>query len=235
MIIPTDSTDHHHVIRYLRQGHVDGVLLISSHEHDPLPRQVHELGIPAVRLGPARLGRSPASYVDVDQRLGARLAAEHLLARGCRRLATISGPLDIPSGQDRLDGFRSYLANRGFADVPPIEGDFTRAGGEECARRLLAAAPRHRRPVRGQRPDGRGRRCARCRTSAAGCREDVAVVGFDDSSAALDCRPLLTTVRQPVEEMAAEMAEVLMARLRDPQWIARTVIFNPTLVVRASS
>src|ERR1700753_1390752 len=37
VIIPTDSTDHHQVIRYLRQGHVDGVLLISSHEQDPIP------------------------------------------------------------------------------------------------------------------------------------------------------------------------------------------------------
>ncbi|GAA3346452.1 hypothetical protein GCM10020358_57510 [Amorphoplanes nipponensis] len=168
MIIPTDSTDHHHVIRYLRQGHVDGVLLISSHEADPLPRQLHELGIPAVISGPARVpaGRQ---LVDVDQRLGARLAAEHLLGRGCRRLATISGPLDIPSGSDRLDGFRSYLAGRGIPDVPAVEGDFTRHGGEECARRLPHRASRHRRAVRGQRPDGRGARCGPCRTWAGGC------------------------------------------------------------------
>ena len=214
VIIPTDSTDHHHVIRYLRQGHVDGVLLISSHEQDPLPRQVHELGIPAVvSARPAQ--PIAASFVDVDQRLGARLAADHLLARGCRRLATISGPLDIPSGLDRLDGFRSYLANRGFSDVPTIEGDFTRAGGEECARRLLAS-----------HPDIDGLFVASDLMSEGALRavqdlgrrvpEDVAVVGFDDSSAALDCRPLLTTIRQPVEEMAAEMAEVLMAHIAAP-------------------
>src|SRR3954471_20176816 len=113
VIIPTDSTDHHHVIRYLRQGHVDGVLLISSHEQDPLPRQVHELGIPAV-VSARPASPIAASFVDVDQRLGARLAAEHLLSRGCRNLATITGPLDMPSSQDRLDGFRSYLANRGM-------------------------------------------------------------------------------------------------------------------------
>src|SRR5689334_9344714 len=137
VIIPTDSADHHHVLRYLRQGHVDGVLLISSHERDPLPRQVHDLGIPAV-VSARPAAPLAASFVDVDQRLGARLAAEHLLARGCRTLATISGPLDIPSGLDRLEGFRAYLRNR---NVPAIEGDFTRAGGEECARRLLADHP----------------------------------------------------------------------------------------------
>jgi DNA-binding LacI/PurR family transcriptional regulator len=65
--------------------------------------------------------------------------------------------------------------------------------------------------------------------------EDVAVVGFDDSSAALDCRPLLTTVRQPVEEMAAEMAEVLMAHIAAPGRLPRSVTFQPTLVIRDSA
>jgi DNA-binding LacI/PurR family transcriptional regulator len=233
VIIPTDSSDHHHVIRYLRQGHVDGVLLISSHEQDPLPRQVYDLGIPAVvSARPAQ--PVPASFVDVDQRYGARLAADRLLARGCRRPATFSGPLDIPSGLDRLDGFRSYLTGLGFADVPTIEGDFTRAGGEECARRLLA---RH--------PDVDGLFVASDLMAEGALRavqdlgrrvpDDVAVVGFDDSSAAMDCRPLLTTVRQPVEEMAAEMAEVLMAHIASPARLPRSVIFQPTLVVRDSA
>jgi DNA-binding LacI/PurR family transcriptional regulator len=65
--------------------------------------------------------------------------------------------------------------------------------------------------------------------------DDVAVVGFDDSSAALDCRPLLTTVRQPVEEMAAEMAELLLAHIAAPGRLPRSVIFQPTLVVRESA
>jgi DNA-binding LacI/PurR family transcriptional regulator len=233
VIIPTDSTDHHQVIRYLRQGHVDGVLLISSHEQDPLPRQVHELGIPAVV---AARPASPiaASFVDVDQRLGARLAAEHLLGRGCRHLATITGPLDMPSGQDRFDGFRSYLANRGFSEVPHLAGDFTRAGGEDAARRLLRA-----------HPEIDGLFVASDLMSEGALRavqdlgrrvpEDIAVVGFDDSSAALDCRPLLTTVRQPVEEMAAEMAEVLMAHIATPGRLPRSVTFQPTLVIRDSA
>jgi DNA-binding LacI/PurR family transcriptional regulator len=233
VIIPTDSADHHQVVRYLRQGHVDGVLLISSHAQDPLPRQVHELGIPAV-VSARPASPIAASFVDVDQRLGARLAAEHLLSRGCRNLATITGPLDMPSGQDRFDGFRSYLANRGFGDVPYLEGDFTRAGGEETARRLLQ-----------QHPEIDGLFVASDLMSEGALRavqdlgrrvpEDVAVVGFDDSSAALDCRPLLTTIRQPVEEMAAEMAEVLMAHIASPGRLPRSVTFQPTLVIRDSA
>ncbi|WP_236028451.1 LacI family DNA-binding transcriptional regulator [Paractinoplanes lichenicola] len=230
VVIPTDSTDHHQVIRYLRQGHVDGVLLISSHEQDTLPRQVHELGIPAV-VSARPTSPIAVSYVDVDQRLGARLAADRLLSLGRTRLATISGPLDIPSGLDRLEGFRAHLAGR---EVPAVEGDFTRAGGETAARRLLAQHPR----IDGlfvandlmaegalRAVQDLGRRVP----------DDIAVVGFDDSSAALDCRPLLTTVRQPVEEMAAEMAEVLMAHIASPGRLPRSVTFQPTLVIRESA
>jgi DNA-binding LacI/PurR family transcriptional regulator len=65
--------------------------------------------------------------------------------------------------------------------------------------------------------------------------EDVAVVGFDDSAPALTCRPQLTTVRQPVEEMAARMAEELLAEVEKPGQRPRSVIFEPELVVRASA
>jgi DNA-binding LacI/PurR family transcriptional regulator len=233
VVIPTDSTDHHQVVRYLRQGHVDGVLLISSHEQDTLPRQVHDLGIPAVV---AARPTSPiaVSYVDVDQRLGAQLAAQHLLNRGCQTLATISGPLDIPSGLDRLNGFRDFLTSRGVSSIPAIEGDFTRAGGESAARELLATHPgidglfvandlMAEGALRAMQDLGRR------------VPDDIAVVGFDDSSAALDCRPLLTTVRQPVEEMAAEMAEVLMAHIASPGRLPRSVTFQPSLVIRDSA
>ncbi len=64
---------------------------------------------------------------------------------------------------------------------------------------------------------------------------DVIVVGFDDSSAALASRPPLTTVRQPVEEMAAEMARMLLTQLDDPERRASSVIFAPTLVKRLSA
>lgn len=65
--------------------------------------------------------------------------------------------------------------------------------------------------------------------------EDVAVIGFDDSSAASACRPPLTTVRQPVEAMAAEMARLLIDRLSSPDRAASSVIFEPSLVVRESA
>ncbi|MDQ1646413.1 MAG: hypothetical protein QOJ50_2597 [Cryptosporangiaceae bacterium] len=233
VIIPADAAAQQQVVGYLRQGHVDGVLLISSHHTDPLPQQVSGLAIPVViSARPAQ--RIPASYVDIDQGLGASLAAEHLYARGARRRATITGPLDTAAGHDRLDGFRKTLATHGIADVPYVESDFTRAGGEDAARDLLAAHPgldglfvANDLMASGalQVLQDLGRRVP----------DDVAVVGFDDSSAALACRPLLTTIRQPVEEMAGEMARLLLAHIREPDRLPRSVIFQPTLVVRQSA
>jgi DNA-binding LacI/PurR family transcriptional regulator len=65
--------------------------------------------------------------------------------------------------------------------------------------------------------------------------EDVAVVGFDDSSAALACEPPLTTVRQPVEDMAAEMARLLLRQIDNPETPTSTAIFDPTMVHRESA
>jgi DNA-binding LacI/PurR family transcriptional regulator len=64
---------------------------------------------------------------------------------------------------------------------------------------------------------------------------DVAVVGFDDSSAALAARPALTTVRHPLEDMAAEAAKMLLARVEEPASRVSSVIYEPTLVRRQSA
>jgi DNA-binding LacI/PurR family transcriptional regulator len=63
----------------------------------------------------------------------------------------------------------------------------------------------------------------------------MAVVGFDDSSAALSCDPPLTTVRQAVESMAAQAAELLLEQIAAPEVTVQSRVFQPTLVVRESA
>ncbi|BFP50686.1 LacI family DNA-binding transcriptional regulator [Streptomyces griseus] len=221
------------VVAYLRQGSADGALVVSTHAEDPLPALIADAGLAAVLYArPAR--PVPVSYVDLAHQDGARLAAEHLLGRGCRRIATISGPLDVPAGQARLTGFRDTMARHGHPYVPTVEGQFTQESGEAAMERLLA-----------EHPDLDGVFAANDLMALGAChvlREhgrsvpgDVAVVGFDDSSAALACRPPLTTVRQPVEGMAAEMTRLLLDRLARPDGPVTSVIFEPELVVRGSA
>ncbi|MFF2847210.1 LacI family DNA-binding transcriptional regulator [Streptomyces sp. NPDC058001] len=232
MFAETDET-RDQVVSYLRQGNADGALIVSTHAEDPLPALVAEAGIPAVLFArPAT--PVPISFVDVAHQDGARLAAEHLLARGRRRVATITGPLDVLAGQDRLAGFRDAMARRGHAYVRVAEGGFTLASGEDAMRRLLAEHPDLDGVFAANDLMAQGA-CLVLREQGRRIPDDVAVVGFDDSSAATACRPPLTTVRQPVEDMAAAMARLLHERLTGVHTEATSVIFEPELVVRNSS
>ncbi|MEV8329966.1 LacI family DNA-binding transcriptional regulator [Streptomyces niveus] len=221
------------VVSYLRQGSADGALVVSTHAEDPLPALITDAGLPAVLYArPARPVR--ISYVDLAHQDGARLAAEHLLARGCRRIATIAGPLDVPAGQDRLTGFRDTMARHGHPYVPVAGGEFTEESGAAAMELLLT-----------EQPDLDGVFAANDLMAVGACRvlrergrrvpDDVAVIGFDDSRAAASCRPPLTTVRQPVEDMAAEMSRLLLDRLSRPDRPVTSVIFEPTLILRASA
>ncbi|MER5276711.1 LacI family DNA-binding transcriptional regulator [Streptomyces sp. NPDC002809] len=221
------------VVSFLRQGSADGALVVSTHAEDPLPGLLTEAGLPAVLYArPARPVR--ISYVDLAHQDGARLAAEHLLTRGCRRIATITGPLDVPAGQERLAGFRDTMAQHGHPYIPIAEGQFTQESGEAAMERLLVEHPDLDAVFAANDLMAMGA-CHVLREHGRRVPEDVAVIGFDDSSAASACRPPLTTVRQPVEAMAAEMARLLIDRLSKPDGATTSVIFEPALVVRDSA
>ncbi|MFI8004764.1 LacI family DNA-binding transcriptional regulator [Streptomyces sp. NPDC086010] len=221
------------VVAYLRQGSADGALVVSTHAQDPLPGLIADAGLSAVLYArPARpVGMS---YVDLAHREGAELATEHLLARGCRRIAAISGPLNVLAAQERLAGFRETMERHGHASAPAVEGQFTQESGEAAMERLLAEHPDLDGVFAGNDLIATGA-CHVLRDHGRRVPEDVAVIGFDDSSAAVACRPPLTTVRQPVEDMAAEMAGLLLDRLAAPDRPVTSVVFEPVLVVRDSA
>jgi DNA-binding LacI/PurR family transcriptional regulator len=221
------------LMSHLRQGDIDGVMLISMYANDPLPRMLTDAHAAAVLFARPAVPL-PISFVDVAQQTGAALAADRLVGRGCRHVVTISGPAGTPGGQDRLSGFRDAMARHGHAYVPAAEGNFTQDGGETAMARLLDA-----------HPDLDGVFAANdlmalgaihvLRDLGRRVPDDVAVIGFDDSRAALAARPQLSTVRQPVEDMAAEMARMLLARIEDPSQPVTSTIFEPALVLRASA
>ncbi|MFJ9543376.1 LacI family DNA-binding transcriptional regulator [Streptomyces sp. NPDC101225] len=221
------------VLTYLRQGRADGALVVSTHAGDPLPALLADARLPAVLF--ARPSRPvPLSHVDLAHRDGARLAAEHLLARGCRQPATVCGPLDVPASQERLAGFRDTLARHGHPEVPVAEGGFTLDSGIAAMAELLERRPGTDGVFAANDLMAQGA-CQVLRERGRRVPEDVAVVGFDDSSIAVTCRPRLTTVRQPVEEMAAEMARLLDEHIRGVRTDPASVVFEPELVVRESA
>lgn len=234
VLIQIDSAAaRNELLARLRQGETDGVALVSVWPDDPLPQLLADSGLPAVLFTRAE-GQVPVSFVDVAHRRGAELAAGHLLARGCRNVATVAGPAHLPAGHDRLAGFRDAMARRGHRRVPSAEGDFTLAGGVRATRQLLTVDPAVDGIFAANDLMAQGALLV-LEELGLDVPGDVAVVGFDDSSVALACRPPLTTVRRPVEDMAAEMARLLLTLIDDPGHAPTSVIFEPELVVRQST
>ncbi|WP_030681931.1 LacI family DNA-binding transcriptional regulator [Streptomyces sp. NRRL B-1347] len=227
--------------QYLSAHRVDGVLLVSVHADDPLPDLLQQLEIPAVISG-RRRADEPLASVDSDNFAGARAAVTHLLARGRRRIATITGRLDVYGAQRRLDGYRDALAEAGYEpdEALTAPADFTEEGGRRAMADLLARRPDLDAVFAASDVMAAGARQV-LRRAGRRIPDDVALVGFDDSAIARHMDPPLTSVRQPIVEMGRVMTDVLLAEIADPRpaaarRLARQQIVLPTdLVHRASS
>ncbi|MDP9796890.1 DNA-binding LacI/PurR family transcriptional regulator [Catenuloplanes nepalensis] len=230
-----ERVEHH-----LTNQHVDGVLLLSLHDSDPLPTLLEQRNLPAVLGGrPARMlqpGAQAAYFVDVDNAGGARLATEYLIAGGRQRVATIAGPQDMGVGVARLAGYREAVRLSGR---PPAEdliayGDFSEGSGTAAMRRLLELAP----DLDAVFVASDLMACGALRALREAGRRvpaDVAVVGFEDSPIARQADPPLTTVYQPVEEMGRQMARLLVARIRHEPMERPYVLLDTHMVPRASA
>lgn len=220
--------------RQVHSGHLDGVIVASSRMDDGLIPALLEDEVPFIMVGRHSDGR--ASYVDVDNVGGSRMAVEHLIRLGHRRIATISGPLSMASGEDRLTGYRQALAAHRIPVEEELiaEGDFTEGSGTMGMQRLLPASPTAVFVASDTMAVG-----ALKALREAGLRvpDDVALVGFDDIPIAAALEPALTTVRQPIERLGSMAAELLLHALEHPpgtQAPADRMILPAKLIVRDS-
>ncbi len=217
------------VDHFLAQG-VDGVAVVA-----PSSGTVDAVGdvrvpVPVVLVSSGRKGAGLPT-VAVDQVLGGRLATEHLLATGRRRVAHVAGPQEWYDARDRLRGWREALQDAGLAVPEHVVAGWSASGGYAAGLDL----------VRGGLPDAvfaANDQLALGLLAAfaeAGVRvpEDVAVVGFDDEPGTAFYAPPLTTVRQDFDELGRRAVQVLADALGGSA-PSRTPI-APELVVRRSS
>nr|WP_269205249.1 substrate-binding domain-containing protein [Motilibacter aurantiacus] len=235
-VLDEAAQDAEAYVRRARQLSLAGVVVMGVDPAQPCVRGLIDSDVPVVLVDIDRRGPRTVRLTS-DNVGGAALAARHLHALGRRRLACISGPLDLPTSEDRLRGFRDELAGLGH-DLPGelvAAGDFFHDGGAEAMRGLLALP---------ERPDGvfgcsdlmaLGAMSA---IGDAGLRvpDDIAVVGFDDVPAAAYARPRLTTVRQDVPAFSAAAAEQVLALAASPpdEEPEGAVVLETSLVVRES-
>ena len=226
--------DNARATRYLRNGHVDGAVVVSHHQDDSLDGALADSHLPHVFVGRPLDGDRAVRHVDLDNVLGGRLATEHLVLAGRRRIATIAGPQDMAAGLDRLAGWSTVLRDAGLPDDAVTVGDFTVAGGAAAATQLL---DRH--------PDVDAIFAASdlMAVGAMGVLAergltvpgDVALVGYDNLGVAESTTPPLTTVTNPVVAMARRAGELLLDQLAGRPVPTDPVIFPPELVVRQSA
>ncbi|WP_328339065.1 LacI family DNA-binding transcriptional regulator [Streptomyces violaceus] len=241
LIFAGSDRERRRLAQYLAAHRVDGVLLVSVHADDPLPDLLAQLEIPAVISGPRSAAETLAS-VDSDNYGGARQAVEHLLSGGRRRIAHITGRLDVYGAQRRIDGYRDALSDAGHeADEALIEaGDFTEEGGRRAMAALLERRPTLDAVFAASDVTAAGARQA-LREAGRRIPDDVALVGYDDSAIARHMDPPLTSVRQPIEEMGHRMIDLLLMEIADRRPSAsrglerRQMVLATELVSRSSS
>lgn len=216
----------------LYSGLVDGVIVASMLMGDSLIKTMQEKTLPFVLVG-----RHPSNngvrYVDVDNRAAARDAVLHLVRLGCRRVATVTGPLDLVSGSDRYEGYQDALREKGLTLLPDLvaEGDYTDDGGYFGMQQLLT----HKPDAVFIHSDTMAVGALRA-IKEAGLRvpQDIAVIGFDDMPFATHANPPLTTVRQPIQRTGMAAAEMLIELIQHPESAPRRVILPTELVIRSS-
>ena len=231
MTIAGSQAERKRVSRYVTSGHVDGALLVSTHLGNPLLDELRGRGVPVVVCGRPLGHERDLAYVAADDRDGARKMVQYLVSQGRRKIGMITGPLDTPGGVDRLAGYQDVLGDRA-TDRLVVTGDYVQDSGEAAMLRLLDQAPDLDAVFVASDLMAAGALNA-LRRAGRVVPDDVAVGGFDDSSIATTLQPALTTIRQPLARISAEMVRLLLDLIAGEAPAA--VILPTELVIRASA
>ena len=216
----------------IQMARVDGFIISDIAYDDARVAYLLAAGMPFVTFGRINGGAFPS--VDIDGRLGLRLVVEHLLALGHRRIALLNWPAGMRIGDNRTQGYWEALVAAGITPHDEWIGR-TRNTLDEA---LLAT-----RQLLAQRPQPTAIVCANDvmalgvvrSLEQAGLRlgDDIAVAGYDDTPVAELLG--LTSVRQPIDIAAATIIDLLIGEIGGSSAAQRSVLLEPSLVVRASS
>lgn len=220
--------------RLRRSNKLGGWLIADDRVPDEVLSHLVRDGTPFIVLnrdmGP--LGMASAS---VDNAAGARLAVEHLIALGHRRIATITGDLEREPGARRLDGYLAALESAGIAlnETLVASANFQRDLAAEAAGRFLAMNDRPTAVFAASDLMAAGVYDAAAASGVA-IPEELSVIGFDDDVMARQLHPTLTTVRQPLAEMARAASAWLLNTLEGGEGALCREVLLPELVGRCS-
>lgn len=212
---------------------LDGVLLMGVRTDDRYLQEVLDASVPCMLIDVPLVSKT-CGHVMVDNVRGARMAVQHLVDLGHRRIGMINGHQQAYVSFDRLKGYRQALEENGLTFDPDqvFDGNFEEDSGIEGVSRLLSRFP-----------DMTALFCASDMMAVGAIRalhqwgkrvpDDVAVVGYDDIDLVRYIQPPLTTIHQPRYQMGTKASELLIHLLSGGK--GETVVLEPQLIVREST
>lgn len=200
------------ILSLIEDGRCDGMILPPPFSDDPLlVRAMVAAGHPLICISAGAAVRAIAPSIGIDDEAAGYDMARHLLGLGHRRFAYISGLQGHVSAESRHAGFARALAGAGVDPDSTLSerGNFTFRSGIECAERLLGA-PAAVTAIVCANDDMAAGALLVCHKLGLSVPADLSVVGFDDTPMSAIVWPPLTTVHQPIKEMAAQAAALLV-------------------------
>jgi len=175
---------------------------------------IEKRGLPCVRIAPM-LDPDRGCTVIMDEYDAARAITDLLLRKGHRRIGFVRGPSVHLVSLRRYNGYANALGGKGLRIDPTliVHGDFSRQSGREQAAALFAVKPT---AIFASNDEMAVGIVDAARAVGIDIPGDISVVGFDDNTIARTCRPRLTSVRQPLEEMGEAACKLLIDRIRRP-------------------
>ncbi|HNT54094.1 MAG TPA: LacI family DNA-binding transcriptional regulator [Anaerolineaceae bacterium] len=232
---PQSSTEQRVYQQWVQGGKVDGLVLNRICVHDWRVQYLHSQQKPFAGLERSEDGID-YPHIAVNNRTGFLKLVEHVLQYGFDRVAYIGGPDHLKIQADRLAGYQAGLSSAGLYLDPAYlcSGDLTSQGGYTAARQLLdlPIPPNAILCVNDQTAFG-----ALHAADEAGLRigEQIAIAGFDGVRDARYSNPPLTTVDQPVYDIARQLVHMLADQIRGEPMSARSILIEPQLLLRAST
>jgi LacI family transcriptional regulator len=220
------------------QQRVHGVLISPYADITERLRGLRERGIPAVLVDRTSSDLTFSS-VSVDDIFGGRLAVEHLIGKGRRRIAFIGGPLAIRQVSDRLEGARRAIEVNPDVTLEVIEIEALSVIAGRAAGNQILAREANARPdaifAANDLVSMGVLQALMMQGTVINVPRDIAIIGYDDIDFASAAVVPLSSIRQPSALIGQTAVEILLEIAADPTIEARQIVFQPELVVRAST
>jgi LacI family transcriptional regulator len=228
------SHEQERVLEQMFSRQVDGLILATAARQDPLVRRCILEGVPVVLVNRGEDGGKVPEVVN-DDFLSMRLAVDHLVQLGHKRIAHVSGPASLATGYSRAQGFLMAAQQHALSDLPIVEAsEFTREAGKLACTKLLKQHKSVTAIVAANDLIALG-----CYDALAAaklhCPADVSVIGHNDMPLVDVLNPPLTTLRIQHREMGRQAARLLLERLGSRDGVPIRITLPPQLMVRSST